>query len=93
MAEHHGWKFGEYQDNIYMASFWKKFKGKLVRLNIYLTTMTVATALDHPKKGKTQLYRHKVDWKLLNKIFSNPRAHTRAGYRTREHRRILEKCQ
>lgn len=47
---------------------------------VYPTTKTVSTSLIHPKKGKTQLYRKKVDFVTLNKIFSNPRVHTNKGY-------------
>ena len=51
------------------------------RLNIYYSTMTVGTCLNHPKKGKTQLFRKNV-WNvdLLENLFFNPRFHTRKGY-------------
>jgi len=50
------------------------------RINIYLTTMTVATCLNHPKKGKTQLFRKGVNLKMLREIFEYPRKHTGKGY-------------
>ncbi len=50
------------------------------RLNIYYSTFTVGTCLDHPIKGKTQLFRKNVEWGELEKVFSNPRAHTGKGY-------------
>jgi len=64
--------------NLYMISF-RKDK---MRINIYTTTMTIATALAHPTKGKTQLYRRNVDLKIIEKIFKNPRVHTKKGYYT-----------
>ena len=59
-----------------------------VQINVYYTTMTVATALRHPRKGKTQLFRRHVGRKWLRKIFDNPRIHTGIGYRERKHRRV-----
>jgi hypothetical protein len=50
------------------------------RINIWLTMMTVATAINHPKKGKTQLYRKHCDMKTLESILRNPRRHTNLGY-------------
>jgi hypothetical protein len=69
----------DYQASIYMVSFAKE----AVRINIYLTKMTVATCIHHPKKGKTQLFRRNVDMKSLEKIFKNPRQHTGKGYYTK----------
>lgn len=84
IAESHGWIFICYQDNIGMISFRKDD----MRINIYLTKMTVATCLNHPSKGKTQLYRRNV-WRKeeLNKIFKNPRVHTDKGYRKKENKK------
>lgn len=82
IAKKFDWKLVDWQENIYMVSY-KKLVGEssIARVNIYLTTMTVGTSLEHPKKGKTQLFR-KVgfDRKLLEKIFKNPRQHTGKGY-------------
>lgn len=50
------------------------------RINIYYTTRTVGTCLDHPKKGKTQLFRTAVSDELLLELMYNPRAHTGVGY-------------
>lgn len=66
-----------------MVSYSKEINEGTARVNVYLSKMTVATALNHPKQGKTQLYRRNVDAKLLNKIFINPRVHTNCGYKTR----------
>lgn len=50
------------------------------RINVYYTTRTVGTALDHPLQGKTQLFRRNCDPVELQLIFENPRIHTDKGY-------------
>ena len=82
-AKKHGWKLVDYQQNIEMLSFTKDIGGHQSKINVYATKMTVATCVNHPKKGKTQMFRKKVDYKLLDKIFENPRIHTDKGYRTK----------
>lgn len=60
------------------------FRRKKTRINIWLDkfgTLTVGTALEHPVQGKTQLFRKRVDDRLLEAIFDNPRVHTTAGYK------------
>lgn len=54
----------------------------MIRINIFWTTGTVGTCLDHPRQGKTQLFRRHVDLSTLREIFKNPRVHT--GYYTRD---------
>lgn len=77
LAKIYGWVFDlERQPNPHMLSF---FKGEM-RINVYHTTMTVSTALRHPIKGKTQLYRRNVNEKMLKQIFEFPRVHTGRGY-------------
>lgn len=66
----------DHQTNISLVSYSKDY----VRINVYLTTMTVGTCLNHPKKGKTQLFRKNVDKQTLEQIFENPRKHTGKGY-------------
>ena len=46
-------------------------------LSVYYTTQTVGSALDHPRQGKTQLWRRNVDFRggQLEEIFQNPRVH------------------
>ncbi|KAL7537619.1 hypothetical protein ACHAXR_007967 [Thalassiosira sp. AJA248-18] len=51
------------------------------RLNFYLSTGTVGSCLDHPKKGKTQLFRKYL--KNPMSLFDNPRGHTGQGYYTK----------
>lgn len=74
-----GWCFVCFQENIGMISFKKKNS----RINIYITKMTVGTCIDHPKKGKTQLFRKNVDKDELYKILKNPRTHLNKGYYTK----------
>jgi len=66
-----------------MLSFYSDQHGG-VRANVYMKTGTVATSLEHPTKGKTQLYRgQRNTFEKLEEIFDNPRVHTESGYRTR----------
>lgn len=51
------------------------------RINVYYTTETVATVLDHPSRGRSQLFRAEVDLSMLEQLFDNPRMHTGVGYR------------
>ena len=81
MAEKAGWEFHDHQHSIGMISFVKVIEGDPARINIYMTKMTVATCITHPRSGKTQLFRKHVDKKLMKKIFENPRVHTPKGYR------------
>ena len=76
VANKNGWKFHCYQDNIKMISF----KKEGVRINIYLTTLCVSTSMDHPKKGKTQLFRRCQYEHEVFDLFKNPRLHTGRGY-------------
>lgn len=50
------------------------------QLTIWYSTMTVRTALKHPTKGKTQMFRKRISMELLERIMTNPRIHTNKGY-------------
>lgn len=56
------------------------FRKGTSRINVYYTTGTVGTCLNHPTKGKTQLFRRNVTLAQLDTIFANPRTHTGKGY-------------
>eukprot|EP00933_Yihiella_yeosuensis_P005859 TRINITY_DN110459_c0_g1_i1.p1 TRINITY_DN110459_c0_g1~~TRINITY_DN110459_c0_g1_i1.p1 ORF type:complete len:417 (-),score=56.68 TRINITY_DN110459_c0_g1_i1:67-1317(-) len=56
-----------------------------MRINVYYTTGTVGTCLEHPRQGKTQLFRRNVDYNMLENIFRNPRIHTDLGYHEVKH--------
>lgn len=83
LAKNNGWDEITFQDDIGMLSFRKLIDDSPVRINIYTTKMTVATCLDHPKAGKTQMFRKHVDKRLMKAIFKNPRVHSKRGYRNK----------
>ena len=65
-----------------------------VRLNFYLSTGTVGSALDHPRQGKTQLFRRNVqDANEAAAFFDDPRQHTGKGYQTKDQERRQEQQQ
>lgn len=76
VASRHGYVCSSHQENIGMVSY----SDGDTRINVYLTKMTVATCLNHPKKGPTQLFRKNVSLSMLNEIFDYPRKHTGKGY-------------
>lgn len=61
-------------------------RGEGARINVWYTTGTVGTYLEHPKAGKSQLFRRNVNLSLLEKIFKYPRVHTRRGYKLARNR-------
>lgn len=81
IANEHGWRLLDIQENIGMCSYSKVINGHKARINVYRTKMTVTTYLKHNKTGKNQLYRKNVSMEQLHKIFKNPRTHTGTGYR------------
>jgi hypothetical protein len=76
VANKHGYNCIDFQENIGLASY----SDGSTRINVYLTKMTVATCLNHPKKGPTQLFRRNVTLSELTEIFDYPRKHTGKGY-------------
>ena len=52
----------------------------IVKVHVYLRTRTVVTQLDHPRKGKTQLFRRDISKEELVRILQDPREHTSKGY-------------
>lgn len=75
-----GWMFKQFDKNTGMISFIKEDQ----RINIFLTTLTVATTVNHPKSGRNQLYRKGLTLNQIYKLFNNPRNHTGAGYRRKK---------
>ena len=55
------------------------------RINVWYTRGTVGTYINHPKQGKTQLFRRYVNLGLLARLFNYPRQHTGRGY----HQRVI----
>lgn len=76
LARGYGWQQIAHDYGTNMLSF--KRKGE--RINVWYSKMTVSTAIKHPIKGFTQLYRKRVSTGLLEAIFNDPRVHTRKGY-------------
>jgi hypothetical protein len=65
--------------------------GGSMHVNVYYTTGTVGTCINHPKQGKTQLFRRGVvSLDMLSDIFQNPRIHTGVGYKFRKNRNIWQ---
>ena len=79
ICESSGYVFVEYQENNGTIIF-ERGDCKLI---IYLTKMTVATVINHPKQGRGQLFRKNVSFDELKKICMNPRLHTGKGYKTK----------
>lgn len=60
-------------------------------LTVFLTTMTIRTVINHPKQGKTQMFRKNCSFDELEKICKNPREHTGKGYKTKKDRIFKKK--
>lgn len=87
LALKHGWGLLDVQENIKMVRFMKAASGDVQKVNIYYggkggkrNLYTVATALNHPTRGKTQLFRKHITEQELEQILRNPRQHTDKGY-------------
>jgi hypothetical protein len=76
LAKTHGWTILRLHPNNYILNL---ERGN-VKMNVYLSTFTIQTALDHPKQGKTQLNRKNLTVKERELVFKNPRFHTKKGY-------------
>lgn len=82
IAEMHGYEEIDHNKTSKLLSF----RGLLntnnsVRINVYYTTGTIGTCLNHPRKGKTQLFRRNItDLEVVSELFQNPRKHTGSGY-------------
>lgn len=75
-AGNHGWKC----TGFYAASYHVILERGKEQMNVYLTTLTIQTALKHPKKGRTQLNRKGLSLIEIEQVFINPRTHTGKGY-------------
>lgn len=97
VATHYGWQEIQHDDYQQLVCFKHPDRPECGRINVWYKRMTVGTALAHPYRGKTQLFRRFVKPKEMQKIFINPRTHTGRGYYTRkehenrEMKRILGK--
>lgn len=83
-AERQGWTKFRYEHGQGQLVFLERhMQGERYELHVWCTTGTVGSYLDHPRQGKTQLYRRNVDMSGLRQILNNPRAHTGTGYHER----------
>lgn len=78
IADFHRYEEIQHNENSRVISF-RNSTGN-ARINVYYTTGTVATCLNHPRSGEIQLFRRNQTTESLNEIFSNPRTHTGNGY-------------
>jgi len=85
-----------YLDDLAFVYEWTKLKIKTqtsvrlaaykkddMRLHFWLTTGTVGSYLNHPKQGKTQLFRRKISFDEAEEIFVDPRIHLSKGYHSK----------
>ena len=63
-----------------MLSFSKEEEYSTIRINVYYTTQTIGTAMNHPKQGRTQVFRRNCTTTELSEILKNPRMHSGHGY-------------
>lgn len=78
----YNWNFIRYEGSNYKLII----RNLGCQMCIYLSTMTIQTALDHPHQGKTQLTRKRVSALEFAELLKNPRAHTKKGYYTKKRR-------
>ena len=70
-----------------VIAFEKGENEERMRINVYYTTGTVTSYLNHPRLKKNQLQRREVTTlEELEQIFMNPRVHTGKGY----HRKVRQ---
>ena len=63
---------------------------ELMGIDGWPTTKTIATYLQHPTQGRTQLFRRELSNDEVAEIFKNPRKHTGKGYHRKEKDPITE---
>jgi hypothetical protein len=84
LAASHGYKEIQHNAASRVVSFHDDVRD--TKVNVYYTTGTVGTCVNHPTQGKTQLFRRGVHTdENLSTIFHNPRVHTNSGYKLRKH--------
>lgn len=84
LAKRHGWREVRFNEESRVVGFEKQdSSGSITGVNVYYSTRTVGTYLDHPVQGKTQLFRRNQTMAGLRRIFEDPRVHTGVGYYTK----------
>jgi hypothetical protein len=81
-----GWKLTGSNQNSRVEFFEKRLEEILVKLDWYYTTATIKTSMDHPTKGKTQLFASggSVSPEIYMQILKNPRVHTNIRFQTQK---------
>ena len=83
-AQRHGWSEIATRDP-HLRSFVRSSSGNGERLNLYPSTGTVGTCLQHPSRPTpTQLFRRGIGISEVEKLLENPRTHTGCGYYRRD---------
>ena len=84
LAARYGWSEVQYSAESRVIAFTRmsETNGRM-RVNVYYTTGTVGTSLNHPIDGPGQMFRRCTSLRDLEQIFSNPRVHTERGYKRR----------
>lgn len=85
-ATKHGWYPAQVDQQTYMIGF-KREDDSYARINVYVTKSTFVTQINHPVKGRGQLFRRNIWEENYEKLFRNPRSHTGRGYYRRDQRR------
>jgi hypothetical protein len=80
LAEENGYKESKLNTESRVIVFQKGS----TKINVYYTTGTVATCLNHPRQGKTQMFRRNISLNDLENIFHYPRVHTGVGYQLKK---------
>ena len=82
-AKFNGWVIAQHNKASRVIAFTRQNrKSKYIeRINVYYTTGTIGTCIEHPKLKKTQLFRRNQSISSMKRIFNNPRVHTGGGYR------------
>lgn len=78
-ANAHDWKITGYTHNGWILRL-ENIEKNCKQMQIYLSTLTVQTSLIKHHRGKLQLTRKGLDIIELEKVFINPREHTKKGY-------------
>ena len=89
-GRYYGWDYHDYQWSQGELVILRKddHNGDQMQLNIWCSTGTIGSYLNHPRQRKTQLFRRDIyDFSDLRIILNNPRVHGYDGYHTRDQQR------
>jgi len=83
VAKEFDWDLIKGSEGPHCISFSKVINSYPARINVWFGRKgrTIGTYINHPKKGKTQLFRKNPSDSEFKAIFKNPRQHTNKGYK------------